>query len=110
MVIKQGMRLPTLAIKCDLCGMPNVVSVQIAADSRAVTVAYLDQFGQALEVREHSVQENPELGEIVKQTYFDDVWDIDMVLSLIDPVSGEQQAPALEALIPAYLESIGAAV
>ncbi len=108
MVIKQGMRLPTLALKCELPSMPNVVSIQIAADCNAVTVAYLDHFGNALDVREHSVTENPELGRIVIETNFDDVWDIDMVLGIVEPVDGDQPAPALEALIPAYLESIGA--
>jgi hypothetical protein len=72
-------------------------------------VAYLNHLGNAIDVREFSVKQNPELKEIVKFTYFDDVWDLDMVLSLVDIVGADEEAPALAPLIPAYLQSITAA-
>jgi hypothetical protein len=89
---------------------PSVTTVQVAADSQAVTVAYLNHLGNALEVREFSVRENPELSQIVTFTYFDDIWDMDMVLALLDEVSPEEVCPPLETLVPAYLQSLQAAV
>lgn len=105
-MIKKPGQLPTLAMTYEDDSMPNVTCVQIAADSQSVTVAYLTHLGQAIEVREFSVRENPELAAIVSFTYFDDVWDMDMVLSLLDQVDAEEQCPPLLPLVPAYLQSL----
>ena len=109
-MIKRGSALPTFAMYFEHPDLPGVAMVQLAADSRTVTVAYLDALGVAKDVREFSVIENPELNHIVKFTHFDDVWDMDMVMGLVEPVNPDEAAPALEPLIPAYLQSLQAAV
>lgn len=101
--------IPTLSIRFEHEDMPGVYAVQIAADSRSVTVAYLNLVGNAIKVKEFSVPENPELNDIVKFTYFDDVWDMELVLFIIDPVNGDEPAPALMPLVSAYLQSLQAA-
>jgi len=105
-MIKRGSQLPTLAMQFVHESMPDIAMVQIAADSQRVTLAYLNANGVAMDVRELSVQENPELAHIVAFTYFDDVWDMDMVLSVIDLVDPEESCGELAPLVPAYLQSL----
>jgi len=105
-VIKRGSQLPTLALTFQSERFPGVTTVQVAASSEAVTVCYLNHLGNALDVREFSVRENPELNQIVSFTYFDDIWDIEMVLALLDEVDAEETCPPLEPLVPAYLQSL----
>ena len=108
-MIKQGSGLPTLAMKYEHPDMPGVHFVQVSADSQNVVVAYLSLVGNALSVREFSVRENPELANIVKFTYFDDVWEIDMVVALVDLVDPEERCGELMPFVPAYLQSLEAA-
>ncbi len=105
-MIKRGSQLPTLAMTFESERFPGVTTVQVMADSQSVTVAYLNHLGNALDVREFSVRENPELSQIVQFTYFDDVWDMEMVLYLLDEVDAEETCPPLETLVPAYLQSL----
>jgi len=107
-MIKRATGLPTFSMFFEHPDLPGIKMVQVAADSRSVTVAYLDHLGVAQDVREFSVSENPELNEIVQFYHFDDVWNGDLLMALVMPVDPNEQAPALEPLIPAYLQSIQA--
>lgn len=89
--------------------MPEVTTVKMTADSQKVVIAYLNIRGNALDVREFSVREHDELRDIVKVTYFDDVWNIDLVLSLADIVEPDEPCGEFLPLVPAYLQSLAAA-
>ena len=80
-------QVPTFSMMFEHPTMPDVRTVKLTADSQAVVVAYLNQLGNALDVREYSVRENDELRDIVHVTYFDDVWNVDLVLALVDVVN-----------------------
>ncbi len=98
--------IPTLALNFEDEKLPGVTCCQIQADSQSVVVAYLNHLGNAIDVREFAVRENPELRDIVKFTYFDDVWDMDMVLALLDQVDADEVGGELAPLVPAYLQSL----
>lgn len=106
--MKQLGQTPSISMQYEHKTLPGVTTVKVTADSRAVTVAYLNLLGNALDVREFSVQENDELRDIVQITYFDDVWNIDLVLALVDIVEPDIvpaitfTAPALVALAEAH--------
>ena len=108
-MIKRGSHLPTIALNYEHPKLPNVTTAQVAADSQTVVVAYLNHLGNALDVREFPVSENPELRDIVKFTYFDDVWDLDMVVALVDLPDADEPCAELAPLVPAYLQSLQAA-
>lgn len=88
--------------------MPDARTVKVTADSQAVVVAYLNQLGVALDVREYSVRENDELRDIVHVTYFDDVWNIDLVLALVDIINPDT-APSIT-ITPSAHEVLKAAI
>lgn len=92
---------PTLSMGFEHRTMPGVCTAKVTADSQSVVVAYLNQLGNALEVREYSVRENDELRDIVQVTYFDDVWNIDLVLALVDLVNPDT-VPNIAITQPAY--------
>jgi len=109
-MIKRGSQLPTIALNFEHPKLPGVTMAQVAADSQTVVVAYLNHLGNALDVREFAVSEHPELRDIVKFTYFDDVWDLDMLVALVDFPDPEEPCGELAPLVPAYLQSLQAAV
>lgn len=102
--------VPSISFEFNDWSMPEVVSVKVTADSQSVVIAYLNIRGNALEVREFAVREHDELRDIVKVTYFDDVWDIDLVLSLVEIVDPQEPCGTFMPLVPAYLQSLQAAV
>lgn len=53
-----------------------------------------------------SFDNHPEFKGIVTSAVCGEVWDLDMLLCLMDEVDPEETAE-LEALVPAYLESLG---
>lgn len=96
-------KTPAMSMIYETPEMPDVRTVKITADSQSVVVAYLNQLGTAIDVREYSVRENDELRDIVHVAYFDDVWNIDLVLALVDIINpdlpcGELVAHAREVL------------
>lgn len=91
-MIKGRTGIPTIAMKFEDENMPDVHFVQVAADSQIVTVAYLNLVGTTVDVKGFAVEENPELNNIVKFHYFDDVWDMEMLLSLVEPVQADEPA------------------
>lgn len=70
---------------------PQFARVTITLSPRAVTVAYLNQSGVAQDVREFSTKENPELATIARPDSFGEpVWDMDMVLAVLDAVEPDE--------------------
>lgn len=100
---------PSISFEFGHPSMPEVTTVKVTADSQSVVIAYLNIRGNALDVRELSVRENDELRDIVKVTYFDDVWNIDLVLSLVDIIEPDEPCGQFATLVPAYLQSLAVA-
>ncbi len=101
-------KTPKLKVKLDEEVKRSAV---ITVTSWAVQLAFLDAAGRAVDVREFSTRENPELRMIYKlDAFFDCIWDMDIVLSLLDDVDPDAPIGELMPLVPAYLESIGVAV
>lgn len=74
-----------------------VTIAQVIADPEYVTIAYLNEAGSVLDVAHYRTAEHPELKDIVQVCTFDDVWDIDMVMSLIEPVDTDEQVKPVSA-------------
>jgi len=97
----------TTSLKMSLQDSYPLTSVTVSVTTHAVVLAYCNKAGQALDVREFSTREHPELKTIVRlDTFSQPEWDIEMVLFLLDEVEGDQPAPALMPLVPAYLQSL----
>lgn len=102
-------QLPQIAMKLEHPDYPQIKVVQVTADSQRVTIAYYNALGIVVKAHEVSVKENPELNDLVKYTYFGDVWDMEILEPLVDLNSDDEQAPELAPLIPAYLQSLAEA-
>lgn len=89
--------------------LPQAKAVQVTATSQRVTIAYFNMVGIVIKAYELSVQENPELANVAKYSYFGDVWDLEIVESLIALDSPDDRAPELAPLVPAYLQSLSEA-
>ncbi len=98
---------PSISFEFQHPTLPEVTSVKVTADSQAVVIAYLNIRGNALDVREFSVREHDELRDIVKVTYFDDVWQLDLVLALVDIVDPQEQCGELIAHAVEVLKAAG---
>lgn len=95
------------SLKISIQDNEPITSVTVSVSTHAVVLAYCNRTGQALNVREFSTREHPELKSIVRlDTFSQPEWDIEMVLSLLDEVEGDRECPAMMPLIPAYLQSL----
>lgn len=104
-MIKNPKDTKSLSFHFEHSSNADVTVAQIFSDCDSVVVAYSNDAGCVLDADWFSKAENPELHDIVKEMPNDDVWDLDMVLSLIEPVD-RNEAPHMQPLVPAYLESI----
>lgn len=93
---------PTITIKVDGENIRSqkaeghkIYSVTITATNLDVTLAFRDELGTALDVREYYIRDNPELASIVEFSTFDDVWDMELILNLLDNVSEDEPAGVL---------------
>lgn len=95
------------SLKMSIQDNEPITSVTVSVSTHAVVLAYCNRAGQALNVREFSTREHPELKAIVRlDTFSQPEWDIEIVLSLLDEVEADEECPALTPLIPAYLQSL----
>ncbi len=97
----------TASLKMSIQDNEPVTSVIVSVSTHAIVLAYCNRAGQALNVREFSTREHPELKAVVRlDTFSQPEWDMEIVLSLLDEVEADETAPALMPLVPAYLQSL----
>ncbi len=108
-MLKNMYPVKSLTLTVKRCYGSHITQVQFLACNTMLTVAYLNERGGIVDAEEFTFDEYPDLKSAVCAEAYDDVWDIESLMALIDPISPDTPAPALAPLVPAYLRSIEAA-
>lgn len=70
----------------------EVTIAQVFSDRDSVVIAYSNDAGAVLDADWFSKAEHPELNDIVREMPNDDVWDMQIILSLLEPVDPTEYA------------------
>lgn len=91
-MIKNPQNTKSFSFRFEHSSNAEVTTAQVFSDRDSVVIAYSNDAGAVLDADWFSKAEHPELNDIVREMPNDDVWDMQIVLSLIEPVDPNEYA------------------